>query len=1676
MAEQDGALYFRIDADTKPIEDAADRAGDALLGIGDKASESENLITTALKGAGAVMASTFAVGGIKDFVSNMINVRMSIQRSEAALSTLLGSKEKAEEMMATFKEMSATSPIDLQTLSGATQTMLSFGVSADTAGRMMKSLGDISGGDVGTFQSLSLAFSQMSSVGRLMGQDLLQMINAGFNPLSEISRKTGKSVGELKEEMSKGKISAQEVTEAFISSTQAGGKFHGMLESQSKGLAGSFAKLQGAMNAMYNEVGEQSEGVISGAVDVAATLARNYQDVAAALAAVAVGYGVAKGSHMAYVAAEETALSLKYQQQAKALAEVMTAEQQARLSKVQSTASTKAYGEAIKEEIAVSQAAAEAKKKAAIEEAAATKAKATAAQTEVATAQQAVAAKKAEVAAITEKNAAVVQEAAAVQNRLATAQAEVTTAQEAVTAKKAEVAAARERVAAAQAEVAAAQEMVAAEQAEVATSREARAAKKLNVAAAKEMVATAQMELVAARQSVTAKQEELAAAKARVVAAQTEVTTSKKAVASKQAEVAATKTAATAKKVETLQTELNSAQERLNAALKDRATASTARAAAQTKVNAAVKEVETLQTTINTAATTANSKATTILTLAKNAATKAVAKLNAVIMANPYMIAAAAVGVLIYAIYKLATHQSEAEKRQHALNKAFDEGGKSATAETAKLKALYDELKSAKKGTDEYKAAKDAITKQYGAYLDKLNKEQGKVIDVADAYDLLAKKVEKAAKARAMQGYIDKQLEESGNKRGELIDKLRTQISGVYHGANLDKQLDSMLSLIGKNDGALNSWVKRIWDKVDIGYSGPNAGGGQARVYNNVLTTINELRNLNKQDKRIVKDAEKRFQVTLADAINETQPDTPKTPPPPKDTKGGGGGSKASGTDPAIERAKQEYALQLQLEQQEAAQAKKRRDEKLKREQEEAQQWEDGTAKQLKLIELDKQAKLNALQDEQDALVEKLKDTAEKQWEIQNPKAAQAGKHFDRKSITANDLKAEDKVNILEQAAHIEQDAQQKANKVYQQLIKDTRDFEQKRYDIQKEYAEKRKVLQDLIKEGSASDSNLKVLQQQEEEALKGITEQQLQQARKTLPIFTQLFADAAQKSRKEIQELIKSTEEFLKALADPEGQAKADKFGMSQEMFARLQSTPEQIQAIKQQLDKLKQFDNGSKDPFTKLFETIRKVKEETSQLSLEQKMQQVAAAAVPAMGAVKGITDQLATLFSAAGNDGLAEAASTVSSIIGGVSNIAQGFAQGGFVGGAVAALGEGLKVVTAAFEAAERHREALRKIQQEINEQQTQYIELLRKERLEGKEYDTAFGSSRLGKARRAAEVAKGLDADIKEGTKGSEILKQIKHRIGKGSLYSLFHRGPSPIEAHVGILGNIHVKTGHQKTGILGLGKGRDTYTGIMRVYKDLVQENGHLNLELAKSIASTRQFEGDGKKAFEELIKKEEQYREALQKTEEYLTGIFGSYGDDILNAVVDAFDKGTDAAQAFGDATKKVMQQMVKDMMQNAVLQPILKEQAEKVKQAFASGDERKYIAAAAEATRIIQGQNNKLRDTYEKLAGELKSEGIDLTANADNREGMKRGIATASQESVDENNGRLTAIQGHTYQIAQQTETITKNSAAILEAVMRVAGSTERISERLGRMEADTRAVRSTFEDIALRGIKLNS
>ena len=255
-------------------------------------AETMNMLTGKLKQMSGMILGGM---GLKELASRIISVRAEFESMETSLKVLLGgNEERLNNIMGQIKEYALTSPLNTKDMVGAVQMMTSFGIEAEKSIDYLKAIGDISMGDTGKFNSLALAFSQMSSAGKLMGQDLLQMINAGFSPLEEISRKTGKSIGELKNEMSKGAITSKMVQDAFISATSAGGKFYGMSAEGAKTLNGQISMLQESFDNMFNEIGSKGEGVVMSAVKAGTYLVENYETIGKVLEGLIIAYGVYK--------------------------------------------------------------------------------------------------------------------------------------------------------------------------------------------------------------------------------------------------------------------------------------------------------------------------------------------------------------------------------------------------------------------------------------------------------------------------------------------------------------------------------------------------------------------------------------------------------------------------------------------------------------------------------------------------------------------------------------------------------------------------------------------------------------------------------------------------------------------------------------------------------------------------------------------------------------------------------------------------------------------------------------------------------------------------------------------------------------------------------------------------------------------------------------------------------------------------------------------------------------------------------------------------------------------------------------------------------------------------------------------------------------------------------------
>ena len=790
---------------------------------------------------------------------------------------------------------------------------------------------------------------------------------------------------------------------------------------------------------------------------------------------------------------------------------------------------------------------------------------------------------------------------------------------------------------------------------------------------------------------------------------------------------------------------------------------------------------------------------------------------------------------------------------------------------------------------------------------------------------------------------------------------------------------------------------------------------------------------------------------------------------------------------------------------------------------------EDGYEKERQQIELNYERLLFENKKRSDAMVEAIKENKMREWKIANPKATKEKENAyrDKLDVTEKDLDPSQRA-MLAQYKSVADDTRVKASgDLYKRAIAEFQDYDTRRTEIAKEGEQKRasieayfsqyarELQEEIAKAGkdkndalakfdseahTAAEKREKEASQKladiagtkeralaeskrkQEKDIKAVNDEEIESTKKTSALFVNLFGDAAEKSRKELHKVITETESLLAYLRETSDEKIVPSFGFSAQELRNLKQAPEKVKEITDQLKRLKDAVKAE-NPFAALSEAInevfRKAEQGESLPALEVRLKKLASAASATADVIAPISAKLSAMFEAAGSQNLSEQADALTETMTTVSNIGKGFAQGGIVGGIAAAAGEAIGYVTKAFQAAAAHKKALLEIQKQINDQQQQYNELLRQERLEARDLETIFGTDKYAKARRALLVAKDWDADIKKRIKGDlKTLADYRFSLEKKEQWAggriLFD--PKAEGDHYG-LGMISVKTGHAKSGFFGLGKGRDLYSGLTQIaeYKDLVKANGHLNLELAKSIASTREFEGDGKKAFESLIKAEENYEAALKQMDDYLGGIFGNYASDIMDAVIDAFERGTDAAEAFGDVTKKVMRNVVKDMMQTAILQPVIQKQTELVKKAYETGDDNAILQAVIQATEKVKGEQERMTGFITKANEELKKKGIDLSgSSAATREASQKGIATASQDSVDELNGQMTAVQGHTFNIAENTRMLLATTNEILKGVVGIERNTGNVHTRLSVVEQHLKSVKDTVGDIALKGIKI--
>lgn len=1403
MQTDNGRLNFSAGIDNSQLRQDANESRGILRAITQSAKKEGEDIDNIFKNIGKTIIGVFTVQQAANFARQIVNVRGEIESLQKSFEILAG-KQWGAKLFTEIKDFAVNTPMMMNDIAKGAQTLLSFNVAAEEVMPILRAIGDISMGDAQKFNSLTLAFSQMSSTGKLMGQDLLQMINAGFNPLSVIAEKTGKSIGELKEEMSAGSLSAGEIKQAFMDATAEGGKFYNMLETQSKGVKGSISNLEGAIDDMLNSIGTDAQGIITGSIQAATDLVKNYEKVGEVIAELIATYGVYK--------------------------------------------------------------------------------------------------------------------------------------------------------------------------------------------------------------------------------------------------------------------------------------------AALITINA-LKSLSASLTAGWTAAELAHYNALLLVE-------KAQALLNATIMKNPYVLAAAAVAALAYGIYKLVTYQTDAEKAQERLNKTTSNMNKEIASERVQIDSLFARLKAAKEGTDEYKVAKQAIINQYGGYLKGLSSEIQSLKDVEAAYKAVTKAAQDAAKARAMEAATKEAADEYATKEAEAKDEIYNALKKKFGDK---KGEDGMLlaetyywQLLGTLDG--KSKIKddflKQFDKQHYIPGDPQTGiGAYTYTTNEITDAFNKIRKARGVYDSTMSEAQRRFgdipkpeasgeeetktevvknkkywedykkeQQGLLDAMTEAQLKTEEAAKIRRNIADAQNKidaySVSKGTTAADLEQKQDNQIAVQTSDrtqkiQEYAEdvAREARQAELDIEQARIDGMNEGLEKELAQNELNYKRLIEANVQRQAEMVERLRDVKELEWQNANPKAKEQGLTFDRSTITAADL-SPDQQAIIKEYARIAEDIRKKANKdSLESMLSDVLTYEQSRLKITEEYERKRQALYTTDAEGNkvfregVTQGNADELDTQEQDALKAIDEQFAQRE-----ASYQAWCEAiASLSLEQLEAVLKQAEEELEKL-EKSGTADGKQIAVARAKVANAKSKVEKANA---------QNDVSPNKRSVKEWEDLYKVLNECNK-SFEEIGDTVGGVAGEIISTAGGIMTSTLSMIngivqlvnmSATGMQGTATAAATAISTVEKASVI--------------------LTIISAAMQIA----------MQIINlfnndEDKQKEIEALqdRIDQLQW-ELDNADAVRLQQNSFNAMQKLREITSQVRA--------EFIRLHLNVGDLWGAFS------VAFRNLTSDERMLTAASNE--LAKAYGNIAYTADKALAgadyesaKDQLKNIAEQQLLIQDQIADEESKKKTDNGKIEEWKQKiQELGEQAVTIINEMVEDIIGGSAADIAeelgNAFIEAFQDGEDAAKAWGETVKDIVSDVMKRMLVKQLLEERIGDVFDKYKEKWFKDGNFQGLDAIIDSMGGFAADLNAVGNEFSVLWDNLPDSVKNMfTTTADAREASERGIATASQESVDELNGRATAIQSHTYTINENTKLLIANSTAILECVIGIEQNTQRIADRMDVVEINVRDIRGDLADITIKGVKI--
>lgn len=832
-------------------------------------------------------------------------------------------------------------------------------------------------------------------------------------------------------------------------------------------------------------------------------------------------------------------------------------------------------------------------------------------------------------------------------------------------------------------------------------------------------------------------------------------------------------------------------------------------------------------------------------------------------------------------------------------------------------------------------------------------------------------------------------------------------------------------------------------------------------------------------------------------------------------SKKGGSRKHSKEESKAHTKARQAEERRLQEEQRTRELARSRRDAELNLEAERIALMQDGFAKEMAELQLQHKRKMSAFDNQVQERLAKVREAEKLEWEATHDSKKEV---YKQRKLTEADLSDTDLNQILAGRELADQALAEGQEKIIKELRDKYLSYEERKTEIKKRYEAERKIIDDtslLLAEQKTS--ALVELAKKEADELKAIDNERYEHTQRTNQLFVELFAQQGERTVAQMRSTITTAREMLDYLANTPADQLEGRFGMSADELASIQNSPEKLKAITDALRGLRD-ELGNSSPWQSFISSMedalsrgksalsdyKKARREATSATTEEERasaQRKADIAFSRVGlsvtkigkSVKDATplvQELGKSFGAIfGNSAMEDAVEGLTQALSDLGGVASGIGSiisGDVLGGITSIVGVVGNLVSRAQKVEREVLEKRRKALEALTRTQEEYNAALLKANLLYEKGSTIFGDDVYKRATNSIVVArqameqfrksvafsdKELEGDgvldfIGIGGKPEDFPKHLRRAMEE--IRKQYKNKLLPtLKGEFAKLQNISVKTGSHKEGILWARHSVDDYTALGKLYPNLIDKSGKLNVALAESILKTHEFREGGKEALENMLALYKQNEEAIKTMNDYLHGLFGSLGNAITDSLVTAFRTGEDATRAFTSNIGDMLNNFAKQIAYSSFLAPLMEKAQKEVADAMRlTGGDNQMEAMLRAMSSLVDGVKTQIpafNEYLKKTEEMVQAHGFDLGGkNSDTRSATAKGIAQASQDSIDV----LTGLWHTEVTLSERTANATERIALLIEGqgVRRLPSAQDmgldQFGTAVGRMYAELQAI----------------